>query len=306
MCKNNQIEDAAKTGVNREHKDRLFKAIFGSPEHKEYALSLYNAVNGSHYTNADELEFYTIEDAVYMGMRNDLSFIFNVTLNLYEQQSSFNPNMPLRGLVYLAKQYEKYVAGHHLNLYRGTLCRIPAPRYVVFYNGNDMQPERQELKLSDAFITPIEDAALEVRAIMLNINSGQNERIMEACRPLCDYSKFISYVKMNQKKGFSVREAVDLAVERAIEEDLLDGYFTEHKAEVIGMILTEYDEEFVHEGWYQDGLEEGIKRGREEGLGEGIRKGREETLQAIAGILGYTPEEFVALLAEKESNQSRR
>ena len=246
-----------KVNVNRQHKDRLFKAIFGSPEHKEYALSLYNAVNNSHYEDAELLEFYTIENVVYMGMKNDLSFIFDATLNLYEQQSSFNPNMPLRGLVYLSKQYEKYVEDHHLNVYRGTLCRVPAPRYIVFYNGNDIQPDKKELRLSDAFITPVHDAALEVTAIMLNINYGQNKKIMKSCAPLSDYSKFVSYVKMNQRKGLPVQDAVDAAVEKAIEEGLLDGYFAEHRAEVIGMILTEYNEEFVHKGWFEDGVKKG-------------------------------------------------
>ena len=243
--------------INRQYKDRLFKVIFGSPEHKEYALSLYNAVNNSHYTDAELLDYYTIENVVYMGMKNDLSFIFDATLNLYEQQSSFNPNMPLRGLMYLSKQYEKYVEDHHLNVYRGTLCKVPAPRYIVFYNGNDIQPDKRELKLSDAFITSIHDAALEVTAIMLNINFGQNKKIMKTCAPLNDYSKFVSYVKMNQRKGLAVQDAVNIAVEKAIGENLLDGFFAEHRAEVIGMILTEYDEEFVHKGWFEDGVKKG-------------------------------------------------
>ncbi|MBQ3661315.1 MAG: hypothetical protein II907_04710 [Firmicutes bacterium] len=247
----------SKKNTNRQYKDRLFKVIFGSPEHKEYALSLYNAVNNSHYTDAELLDFYTIENVVYMGMKNDLSFIFDATLNLYEQQSSFNPNMPLRGLMYLSKQYEKYVEDHHLNVYRGTLCKVPAPRYIVFYNGNDIQPDKRELKLSDAFITSIHDAALEVTAIMLNINFGQNKKIMKTCAPLNDYSKFVSYVKMNQRKGLAVQDAVSIAVEKAIEENLLDGFFAEHRAEVIGMILTEYDEEFVHKGWFEDGVKKG-------------------------------------------------
>ena len=247
----------SKKNTNRQYKDRLFKVIFGSPEHKEYALSLYNAVNNSHYTDAELLDFYTIENVVYMGMKNDLSFIFDATLNLYEQQSSFNPNMPLRGLMYLSKQYEKYVDDHHLNVYRGTLCKVPAPRYIVFYNGNDIQPDKRELKLSDAFITSIHDAALEVTAIMLNINFGQNKKIMKTCAPLNDYSKFVSYVKMNQRKGLAVQDAVSIAVEKAIEENLLDGFFAEHRAEVIGMILTEYDEEFVHKGWFEDGVKKG-------------------------------------------------
>ena len=126
-----------KPARNWRYKDGLFKAIFGSAEHRDWALSLYNAVNASHYTNHEELQIYTIRDAVYMGMKNDASFIFANTLNLFEAQSTYNPNMPLRGLFYLARQYEKYCEEHDLNLYGYTLQRIPTPRYLVFYNGEE-------------------------------------------------------------------------------------------------------------------------------------------------------------------------
>ena len=87
--------------VNRNYKDRLFKAVFGSADRKEYALSLYNAINDTSYSDSSELTLYMIEDSVYMGMRNDVSFIFDNAINLYEQQSTYNPNMPLRGLLSL-------------------------------------------------------------------------------------------------------------------------------------------------------------------------------------------------------------
>ena len=284
------------TNINRQHKDRLFKAIFGAPEHKEYALSLYNAVNGTHYDNADELTFYTIEDAVYMGMKNDLSFIFDAALNLYEHQSSFNPNMPLRGLMYLSKQYEKYAEENHLNLYRDFLQRIPAPKYIVFYNGNDIRKDKTELRLSDAFIKPVADAAIEVLAIMLNINYGQNKKIMNACAPLNDYSKFVSCVKMNQRKGLPVAEAVDAAIEMAISENLLDGYFAAHAAEVVGMILTEYDEEFVHKGWYQDGLEKGRAQEKNDTIRRMLDAGC--TIEQICSATGSAEEQIIE--AEKQ------
>ncbi len=290
------ISASPTVNVNREYKDRLFKAIFGSPEHKEYALSLYNAVNGSHYTNADELDLYTIEDAVYMGMKNDLSFIFDATLNLYENQSSYNPNMPLRGLFYFSKQYEKYVKLNRLNLHRTVLQKIPAPRYIVFYNGDRSLPDRMELKLSDAFINPVDDAALELRTVMLNINFGQNKRIMKLCAPLNDYSRFIYYVKMNQSKGLSMQDAVEAAVDAAIEENLLDGYFEAHRAEVTGMILTEYNEEEVHKGWFQDGLERGLEQGREQGLEQGLEKGIQKAVDGMRAA-GLSDEQIAAVMA---------
>ena len=95
--------------VNREHKDRLFKKLFGSAENKTNMLSLYNALNGSSYSDETELQIYTIEDVIYLGMRNDVGFILDSYISLHEQQSTYNPNMPLRGLFYHAKMYEKYI-----------------------------------------------------------------------------------------------------------------------------------------------------------------------------------------------------
>ena len=72
--------------VNRKHKDRLFQRVFAD---KKDLLDLYNAINGTDYTDPDELEITTLEDVIYMSMKNDMSFIVSSTLNLYEHQSTF-------------------------------------------------------------------------------------------------------------------------------------------------------------------------------------------------------------------------
>lgn len=264
--------------INREHKDRLFKAIFGSPENKSYALSLYNALNGTDYKDENDLQVYTIEDAVYMNMKNDCSFILDGDLNLYEHQSTYSPNMPLRGFFYFAKQYQKYVGAYNINLYSSTLKKIPTPKYVVFYNGDRNRPEREVMKLSDAFINKTDKdddyvPSLEVKALALNINSGKNEQLKESCRALHDYSTFIAYVTM-YKKDHELEIAIDMAVDRAIDENLLDGYFLRHKAEVKEMILAEYDEKATMEMLREEYREEGLAEGRAEGLAEGRAEGR--------------------------------
>ena len=284
---------AASASVNTEYKDRLFNFIFGREENREWTLSLYNAINGSDHTDASLIEFNTLGEVLYMGMRNDTSFILSNRMSVYEHQSSYNPNMPLRGLFYFSKQYEKYVKLNRLNLHRTVLQKIPAPRYIVFYNGDRSLPDRMELKLSDAFINPVDDAALELRTVMLNINYGQNKRIMKLCTPLNDYSRFIYYVKMNQSKGLSMQDAVEAAVDAAIEENLLDGYFEAHRAEVTGMILTEYNEEEVHKGWFQDGLERGLEQGLEKGLQKAVDGMRAAGLsdEQIAAVMASIAEE---------------
>lgn len=123
--------------VNKENKDRLFRLLFGDERYKANTLELYNAINGTSYTNPDELEFNTIDDFIYMGMKNDTSFIIRDDLSIFEQQSTYNPNMPVRGLMYLGKVYDSYIKSHKLNIYGKTQITLPVPQYVVFYNGTE-------------------------------------------------------------------------------------------------------------------------------------------------------------------------
>jgi hypothetical protein len=261
-------------GTNREYKDRLFKAVFGSSERRDYALSLYNAVNQTSYTDPDQLELFTIEDTVYMGMKNDVSYLFDGSLILFEQQSSYDPNMPLRGLFYFSRQYEKILGGSNSILYSSTRRKIPTPRYIVFYNGSRPRPEREVMKLSDSFEKPLagKSPAVEVIADVYNIDLDIGSALFDVCRPLLDYSKFISYVRIRQKEGLVLSDAVDAAVDQAIEEGLLDGYFKGHRAEVAGMILSEYKEEEVRQVWYEDGLQDGLARGISLGNAEGEQR----------------------------------
>ena len=138
--------------VNKKYKDTVFRKLFG--ENKENALSLYNAVNHTSYTDPDDLEYTTLEDVIYMKYKNDVSFLIDKTLSLYEHQSSYNPNMPLRGFLYYADLYRKLIHRSE-RLYSKHLLKIPLPHYIVFYNGSEkyMGEERRTLRLSDAFET---------------------------------------------------------------------------------------------------------------------------------------------------------
>ena len=170
------------TKVKRNFKDSLFRLVFHG---KEELLSLYNAVNGSSYTNADDLEINTLEDVVYMGMKNDVSFLFAHYLNLYEAQSTSNPNMPLRGTIYFGDLLKGWIESNHLDMYSEKQIMIPKPKFLVFYNGLKKEPERRILRLSDSFEGgQDEEAALECTAIMLNINYGYNQKLMEKCQTL--------------------------------------------------------------------------------------------------------------------------
>lgn len=254
--------------VRRDHKSRLFPMIF---EDKQSLLELYNAVNGSDYTEPEELTVNTIDDIIYMGMKNDLSFLLENRMNLYEHQSTWNPNMPLRGLFYFSRLYQGYVAEKKLDIYSRSQLKLPAPEYIVFYNGSSEAPDRMVLKLSDSFLARIDGAyALECRAIVFNINFEHNQELMKSCRKLYEYSYLIAKIREFLSGGFTLTAAVDQAVETCIREDVLANFLKKHRAEVNNMILTEYDEELHIRSEkalsYQEGLEDGRRQGQE--LGE--------------------------------------
>ena len=162
-------KSAKRNSPRRNYKDSLFRMVF---REKKELLSLYNAINGTAYEDPEELIVTTIEDVLYMGRKNDISFLIKDVMNLYEHQSSVNPNMPLRGLIYISMLYQGYIEQNNLDIYSSTLLKLPTPKYLVFYNGTKAEPDRQELRLSDSFIKREEQPDLECRAVILNINQA--------------------------------------------------------------------------------------------------------------------------------------
>ncbi len=223
---------------NRIYKDRLFKFVF---KDKEKLLSLYNALNHSDYTDANALEINTLEDFIYMRMKNDLSFILDSDMCLYEHQSTYNPNMPLRGLLYFADLLQQFVTEKGYNIYGSKLLKLPNPRFVVFYNGDDSIPERSVLRLSDAFENKEKSGCLEVEALLLDVNVGKNQELMKSCGYLKDYTTFVGKVK-EYKEHDDLEVAIDKAMEYCIRHDIMKELLLKHKAEVARLIFREFDE----------------------------------------------------------------
>ncbi|HAG69999.1 MAG TPA: hypothetical protein DCL38_08500 [Lachnospiraceae bacterium] len=245
--------DGKGTAVNKEYKDRLFNYIFGREENREWTLSLYNAINGSHYSDASLIEFNTIEEILYMGMRNDTSFIVSGEINVYEHQSTFNPNMPLRLLGYVDRLFSAYISTNRLNKYGEQLIMLPYPKLVVFYNGIKEQEDEVILRLSDSFgEAHRNDADIEVRVRMLNVNYGRNSEIMENCRPLYDYAWLIEQIRQNAKE-YGIIRAAGRAIELMPDDFVIKGFLMKHKAEVEGMLDTEYKEAEIRELFMEDG-----------------------------------------------------
>ncbi|MBR1471296.1 MAG: hypothetical protein IJ600_06605 [Lachnospiraceae bacterium] len=265
--------------INREHKDRLFKIIFGRPENREWTLSLYNAVNGSAYEDASQIEYNTMDDVLYMGMKNDLSFILDNRLHLYGHQSSFNPNMPVRCLLYLAWLWSKYLIGSsEVNIYGRKQIKLPAPKFVVFYNGKEEEPDEKVLRLRSAFPKKYrKHVDVELRVRMVNINAGHSTALTEKCKPLYEYCWLVDKIRENHRQ-MPVEEAVDKALRDMPEGFGIRPYLIAHREEVRMSILTEYDEEKTMRLFAAEAREEGLEEGRKEGLEKGREEGREKGL----------------------------
>lgn len=246
------------TEANRLYKDRVFKFIFGNPENKEWTLSLYNAVNGSNYSNPDDIQFNTIEDAVYMSMKNDVSFIILDEMNLWEHQSSFNPNMPMRFLTYGTQLYKKFTATSGYYKFSRKLQRLPKPHCICFYNGTEEQPEQQILKLSNAFGG---EGDIEVKVKMLNVNYGKNRALMETCQPLREYAWLVDRVREHQRVMQNLEAAVDASIDEMPDSFVIRTLIEAHRAGVKKMFLTEYDEEKMKEQERKEAFADGVDAG---------------------------------------------
>ena len=252
--------------TQREYKDRLFKAIFGrnTEESKRWRLNLYNALNETNYTDPDALELNTIENVIYITMHNDVSFLIDDQMVLFEQQSSHNQNMALRGFLYFSQLYQIYLAKKELDVNRCKKIEVPAPQFIVFYNGSTRTEDEFEIKLSDSFIqkNQASSGAYEWTAYVKNINENHCKGLQKKCNALYDYSRFVGKVRRNKESGMETQDAVNRAVDEAIEENLLEGFFKRQKAEVIGMILEEFDEERFKKNMREEGYEDGIVDGK--------------------------------------------
>ena len=247
--------------ANRKYKDTIFRMLFSD---KKNLLSLYNALNGKNYSDCDQLEIVTLENAIYMSMKNDLAFILDLALFLWEHQSTYNPNIPLRDLMYIAKEYEKYIKEKGISLYSNRQQKIPAPQFIVFYNGNRNIGERMEHRLSDAYETSNGEPALELKVLVININEGYNQKLMESCQILKEYAQYVSKVR-TYKKTLKLNEAVEKAVEECIQEGILREFFLKHRAEVVAMSIFEYDREWEEEILRKEEFEAGKELGEQLG-----------------------------------------
>ncbi len=260
------------------------------------------------------MEINTLEDAIYLSMHNDLSFVIDSRVSLYEHQSTKNPNLPLRFLIYDANLYAGMVKANEWNLYGQKPIPLPTPHFVIFYNGAEAMPEQQTLRLSDLFEIKEEEPSLELTATLLNINPGCNKELKGTCRTLADYAEYTARVRENLKT-MATGSAVDAAIKSCIRDGVMADFLKKNKAEAKNMSIFEFDEEEYtrltlkegreqgrEEGW-ADGHIVGLKEGREEGREEGRITALLQTVQGLVETMNLTAEQAMDAMKVSESDR---
>ena len=265
------------TKLRRDYKSRMFTMIFSD---KKELLELYNAVAKRNYNDPELLTINTLENAIYMSMKNDLSFLIDCRVPLFEHQSTYNPNMPVRFLFYISDMYSTLTDGQ--NLYGTRLIQIPAPRFIVFYNGQEQRPEHEVLTLSKAYLTQEEDVSLELIVEVFNINVGYNEELKKASKTLSDYATYVQRIRDYRNKGFSIEGSVERAIEECIKDGILKEFLMKNKAEAMAVSIYEYNEE------------EHMRMEREQHLAEGEIRGAVKTYRKLK----FSEEEIVEQIME--------
>ena len=288
--------------ANRKYKDTVFRMLFSD---RKNLLSLYNAVNGSAYEDEAALEIVTLENAIYMGMKNDLAFIVDTGLFLYEHQSTYTPNMPLRDLFYISAEYQKFV--NHRSLYSSVIQKIPAPNFIVFYNGTEKKEDSWINYLSEAYQNLSGEPNLELKVLTLNINEGHNGELMEQCQILREYAQYVAKVREYARTS-ELNAAVEQAVNDCIQSGILAEFLRKHKSEVIAMSIFEYDKEEEEKKLRKAEYEAGYNIGYDTGYGSGYDIGKKEIVrqmfnagepfEKIAQYTGYEVCELKKMLEE--------
>ena len=291
--------------ANRNYKDTVFRMLFSD---RKNLLSLYNAVNQSNYKNPEDLEIVTLENAIYMGIKNDLAFIMDTNLYLYEHQSTYNPNMPLRDLFYICSEYQKLV--DKKSLFSSTLQKIPAPNFIEFYNGSTVISDCTELRLSSAFECLTGEPKLELIVTVLNVNEGHNADLMQHCSMLKEYAQYVARVR-HYASDMPLNQAVKRAVDECIREGILAEFLARNRNEVISMSIFEYDKELEEKKLRKAEFEAGLEAGHEAGFAEGENHAALEiasrmlqsdkfSLDEIANFSGLSIAEVKKLCTDKQ------
>lgn len=270
-------------------KDIVFRLVFGN--NREALLQLYNVLNGTAYTDPDKLEIVTLDNAIYISMKNDLAFLLAGTINMYEHQSTINPNMPVRFLIYLGQEYQMFLENSNISLYGTTQISLPTPQCVVFYNGTGNTPDEYEMRLSSAFSNQEVEPAVEVVVRIVNINAGHNEYLIRGCELLSQYTQFVEVTGEYAGKYGTLEEAMNAAIDYCIAHGILEDILRKNRSQVLGSLLEDFDEKKYERTIRQESYDEGYDSGYGTGKDDGIEEERQILLCNLMKNMGLTEEE---------------
>jgi len=275
----------AHMGANEKHKDSIFSRLFSDPD---TLRELYSAIEGVELPPDTAIDINTLSNALFMGQINDVSFTVGGRLVvLIEHQSTINENMPLRMLMYIGRVYEKII--DRMKLYQTKLEQIPAPIFIVLYNGKAPFPAHKVLRLSDAFKNADglraenpDGPALELVVHVYNINQGYNAELMGKCETLKGYSVLVSKI-WECRETMELEAAMEAAVRYCIDNDILRLFLKANSSEVLNMLITEWNLEEAQRAWLAQGRAEGKVEGKAEGKAEGKVEGKAEGIEIGVG-----------------------
>ena len=276
-------------------------------EDKANCLEVYNALNMSNYKDENMIEIVTLENGIVLSVRNDAAFVIGNYLNIYEHQSTYNPNMPVRCLLYYVETIKPQIKKS--DIYSRTLVGVPNPKFVVFYNGKEKRPEVEEMHLSSAYYNQENDNWLEMKCMVYNINEGCNKELLDKCKSLREYMLLIDKIKDNINKDNDLDTAIDSAVIYCIDNDILRDFLSKRGNEVRKVAALDYTferrAELIKEQSFREGAEQGREQGREEGRAETQVDNAKRMIALgmsvgqIAACLGISEEEVKELKAYK-------
>lgn len=280
--------------ANKEYKSDVFSMLL---QDKKRAMEIYNAINGTDYDDPELVEMTTLDDKSFsLTVRNDASFILDANLSLYEHQSTYCPNMPLRDLLYFASIIQKQIKAQKRDIYGGRILKIPVPHFVVFYNGKEDAPDQYDLRLSDAFEKETKNPEIELVCHVYNINSEKNTPLLSKCQTLREYMYFVDMVRKNNEISGNLEDAIEKAINQCMEENVLRDFLAQHREEVMHVMTLDYTFERRLEMQRAEAIEDGERIGKEIGkeekLSEQIRKKiqKGKPLDQIADELEEVPE----------------
>ena len=297
---------------NREYKSDVISMMLQIPE---YALDVYNAMNDSEYTDPDMIQIMRLENGISLSVRNDASFFISNYLNLYEHQSTYSPNAPLRFLIYLTNLLKTTIRKR--DLYSRKRVQIATPHFAVFYNGTEKRPEKEVLKLSDAFINRTDTPEIELAVTVYNINPDNNTQLLEKSKVLSGYMIFVNRVRENLEHQRKIEQntrflsseyneaehddtelmedleaAINEAIDHCIENHIMETFFRENRSEVTKSMVLNYTwerrEELIRAEEYEDGKRDGYVEGEKRGRAEGEKLGAEATQKKLLQTLMET------------------